>query len=84
MLVLSRRIGEKIVIDDNITLTVVRIQGDKVRLGIEADRSIPVHRSEVLERIRRMEAEQANQPVTPDPAGDGQRSAPVKSARRTS
>ena len=50
MLVLTRRIGEKLVIDDVISVTVVAIQGDKVRLGISAPPSVRVDRSEVHER----------------------------------
>ena len=50
MLVLTRRVGETIVIDGNIEVTVVAIQGDKVRLGINAPRSVPVDRQEVHER----------------------------------
>jgi carbon storage regulator len=88
MLVLTRRIGEKIIINDDIVLTVVRIQGDKVRVGIEAPRSIPVHREEVLERIQRWQAEQekqtGTQPVSPAPPDDVPRSGLVRSARRTS
>ena len=53
MLVLSRKQDEKIMIGDSITLMVVSIQGDKVRLGIECDRSIPVHREEVYQAIQR-------------------------------
>lgn len=54
MLVLSRTKDEKIVIGDGtIVITVVDICGDKVRLGIEAPRNIPVHRREVYERIQR-------------------------------
>jgi carbon storage regulator len=47
MLVLSRKKNESIVIDDNIVITVVEVRGDKVRLGIQAPRDVPVHRSEV-------------------------------------
>jgi carbon storage regulator len=50
MLVLTRRIGEKIVIDGGITVTVVAIRGDKVRLGVNAPPSVLVDRSEVHER----------------------------------
>jgi carbon storage regulator len=50
MLVLSRRPGEKIVIAENIQVTVVSVQGDKVRLGITAPRSVCVDRQEVHER----------------------------------
>jgi carbon storage regulator len=52
MLVLTRRIGEQIVIDDEITVTVVAIRGDKVRLGISAPPSVRVDRSEIHERRR--------------------------------
>src|SRR5262249_24064517 len=48
MLVLSRKPGEEVVIDDNITIVVVEIKGNKVRLGIEAPKSIPVVRQELL------------------------------------
>jgi carbon storage regulator len=48
MLVLSRKLGEKIYIADNIVITVVDIQGGKVRLGIEAPRDVPIYRQELL------------------------------------
>ena len=51
MLVLSRKKNESIIIDDNIVITVVEVRGDKVRLGIQAPREVPVHRSEVYEAI---------------------------------
>jgi carbon storage regulator len=50
MLVLTRRIGETIVIGGNIRVTVVSIQGDRIRLGVSAPTSVPVHREEVHER----------------------------------
>jgi len=53
MLVLSRKKDEKIVIGDSITLMVIEIRGDKVRLGIEAPRDVTVHREEIYEAIRR-------------------------------
>jgi len=52
MLVLSRKKNESIVIDDNIVITVVEIRGDKVRLGIQAPREVPVHRSEIHAAIQ--------------------------------
>jgi carbon storage regulator len=52
MLVLSRKVGEKIVIDNDIVVTIVRIQGDKVRIGIEAPANVPVHRQEIVERAK--------------------------------
>lgn len=53
MLVLSRKKDESIVINDNIVVTIVEIRGDKVRLGIDAPRDVPVHRQEVLDAIIR-------------------------------
>lgn len=53
MLVLSRHRDECIMIGDNISITVVDIRGDKVRLGIEAPTDIPVHRQEVYDAIQR-------------------------------
>ena len=52
MLVLSRKKNESIIINDNITVTVVEIRGDKVRLGIDAPKEVSVHRREVYEAIR--------------------------------
>lgn len=51
MLVLSRKRGETIRINDDITITVLEILGGKVRLGIEAPKEVPVHRQEVYEAI---------------------------------
>ncbi len=53
MLVLSRMRDESIIIGDDITIMVVEVRGDKVRLGIEAPKEVPVHRNEVYEAIRR-------------------------------
>ena len=53
MLVLSRQRDESIIIGDNITVTIVDIRGDRVRLGIDAPTEVPVHRREVHEAIQR-------------------------------
>lgn len=53
MLILTRRIGEKIVIGDNITVTVLSSHGNQVRLGVDAPKDVPVHREEVATRIER-------------------------------
>lgn len=66
MLVLSRHRDESIMIGDDVVVTIVDIRGDKVRLGIEAPTSIPVHRQEVYEAIKR-ENEQAAR-TNPDAA----------------
>ena len=73
MLVLSRKKDEKIVIGDKITIMVIEIRGDKVRLGIDAPRDITVHRQEVYEAIKREQeaskreqseqSEQSNMPL---------------------
>ena len=54
MLVLTRRVGEVIVIDRDIRVTVVAVKGDRIRLGISAPASVPVDREEVHERRRRL------------------------------
>jgi carbon storage regulator len=61
MLVLSRKKNESIVINDDITIVVVEIRGDKVRLGVEAPKEVPVHRNEVHEAIRRNQQESNSQ-----------------------
>ncbi len=63
MLVLSRKKDEKIVIGDKITIMVIEIRGDKVRLGIDAPRDITVHREEVYEAIKREQDAQSNIPL---------------------
>ena len=60
MLVLSRKKDEKIVIGDKITIMVIEIRGDKVRLGIDAPRDVTVHREEVYDAIKREQDEQSN------------------------
>jgi carbon storage regulator len=64
MLVLSRKKNESIVINNNITIVVVDIRGDKVRLGVEAPKEIPVHRREVYDAIQKNEqaVEKGTQP----------------------
>ena len=52
MLVLSRKRNEEIIIGDVITISVVEVRGDKVRLGIEAPREVSIHRSEVYDAIK--------------------------------
>jgi carbon storage regulator len=52
MLALTRKIGESIIIGDNIEIVVLNVQGDQIKLGIVAPRSIPVHRKEIYEQIQ--------------------------------
>ena len=55
MLVLSRKLNESIVINDNIVVTVLGVKGDRVRIGIDAPGEIPVHRQEVFEKMQNEE-----------------------------
>ena len=60
MLILTRKTNETIVIRDDIVITVVEIRGDKVRLGIEAPKEVPVHRREVYRAIKKAEQQQSD------------------------
>ena len=51
MLILARRIGEKIIIDDNVTIAMLGVKGNQVRIGIDAPREIQVHREEIYQRV---------------------------------
>lgn len=70
MLVLSRKLGESIVIDGAVTITVVQIRGDKVRLGIEAPKEVPVHRQEVFEKIQRSHQAEQGSETQQGPSGN--------------
>ncbi len=59
MLVLSRQRDESIMIGDDVEITIVDVRGDKVRLGINAPKHIPVHRREIYDAIQKEKAENA-------------------------
>ena len=92
MLVLSRRVGERLLIGDDIVVTVIEVRSDGVRLGIEAPREVRVHRAEVIEAVRQsnVEAVEAGEsteaalralvPPSPQPARSG--AAPAETSRR--
>jgi carbon storage regulator len=60
MLVLSRRVGESVVIGDEVTVTVLEVRGDVVRVGIDAPRSVTVHRAELLQELADTNQESAS------------------------
>jgi carbon storage regulator len=73
MLVLSRKKNESIVINNDITIVVVEIRGDKVRLGVEAPKEVPVHRREVYDAIKRNEQLSKGADPTSDAGAPGEK-----------
>ena len=53
MLILTRRVGETLVIGDDVTITVLGVKGNQIRIGINAPKDVSVHREEIWERIQR-------------------------------
>ncbi len=63
MLIVTRRLGESVMIGDDVTVTVLSVKGNQVRIGIAAPKSVSVHREEVYERLKNGEPEQARIPA---------------------
>lgn len=57
MLVLTRRVGESLIIGDEVNVTVLGIRGNQVRIGVDAPKDIPVHRQEIYDRIQKEKKE---------------------------
>jgi len=68
MLILTRRVGEAVMIGDDVTITVLGVKGNQVRLGIDAPRSTPVHREEIYKRIKREQTGGGGRHEEPPPA----------------
>jgi len=77
MLILTRRVGERIVINDEIVITIVEAGRDSVRIGVEAPRSVTVHRHEVWEQIASENEAARNADITGITGGD---TAPVSTS----
>ncbi|HEX9877540.1 MAG TPA: carbon storage regulator CsrA [Gammaproteobacteria bacterium] len=69
MLILTRRVGETVVIGDDVTVTVLGVKGNQVRLGVNAPKQVAVHREEIYERIRREQAHEEAAPAQAVGAG---------------
>ena len=57
MLILTRRVGETLMIGDDVTVTVLGVKGNQVRIGVNAPKDVSVHREEIYERIKKEQAE---------------------------
>lgn len=62
MLILTRRVGETVMIGDSVTVTVLGVKGNQVRIGVNAPKDIAVHREEIYERIKREQEGEAQAP----------------------
>ena len=78
MLILTRRVGETVMIGDDVTITVLGVKGNQVRVGINAPKNVAVHREEIYERIKREQQPAHEEP--PDAPDKAQKAAEYASA----
>ena len=66
MLILTRRVGETLMIGDEVTVTVLGVKGNQIRIGVNAPKEVAVHREEIYERIKKEEAAETDVAVESD------------------
>jgi len=67
MLILTRRVGESLMIGDDVSVTILGVKGNQVRVGVDAPRDVAVHREEIYERIKRERIEGSAAPADDGP-----------------